>query len=201
MSPTPPTLLDEYRARLAEPSHAEGGGNDIKDEMPYLLARAEGYQGVRILEIGVRSGKSTSAFLAACSRGHVKGHLWSVDVAVPQVPGWWHECGYWTFLQARSLDVDPRIAWGVDEFDIVFLDGDHSKEGVLAELRKFTPFVARGGFIASHDTKLTDPVMAGQVPGVAEALDLFCAETGLGWTERGGQFGLGVIEDPNAPHG
>lgn len=195
MNPMPGTLLEEYRARLAEPSHAEGGGNDIKDEMPYLLRAAEGYQQVRVLEIGVRSGKSTSAFLAACAR--VGGHLWSVDQAVPQVPGWWHECGYWSFVQARSLDVDPRITWGVDEFDIVFLDGDHSKEGVLAELRKFTPLVARGGWIGSHDTKLTDAVMAGQVPGVAEALDLFCAETGRTWAERGGQFGLGVIEAPN----
>jgi predicted O-methyltransferase YrrM len=195
MSPTYPTLLDEYRARLAEPSHAEGGGNDIKDEMPYLLRAAEGYQQVRVLEVGVRSGRSTSAFLAACARVH--GHLWSVDVNPPAVPAWWHTCGYWTFTQARSLDVDPRVVWRQDEFDIVFLDGDHSKEGVLAELRKFTPFVAKGGWIGSHDTKLTDPVMAGQVPGVAEALDVFCAETGRSWVERGGQFGLGVIEAPN----
>ena len=195
MTPMPGTLLAEYQARLAEPSHREGGGNDIKDEMPYLLARAEGYQHVRVLEIGVRSGRSTSAFLAAAAR--VGGHLWSIDMNPPQVPDWWLECGYWTFTQARSLDVDPRLAWGVDEFDIVFLDGDHSEAGVLAELRKFTPCVAAGGFIGSHDTNLDDPVLAGQIPGVRQALDLFCAETGRVWHERGGQFGLGVIEAPN----
>lgn len=195
MSPVPPTLLEEYQRLLAEPSHAQGGGNDIQDEMPYLLARAEGYQQVRILEIGVRSGRSTSAFLAACAC--VGGHLWSVDINPPYVPPWWLDCGYWTFTQAASLDVDPRVAWGVDEFDIVFLDGDHSEQMVLAELRKFTPFVAKRGWIGSHDTKLTDPALAGQVPGVASALDLFCAETGRQWAERGGQFGLGVIEDPN----
>ena len=195
MTPMPGTLLAEYQARLAEPSHAEGGGNDIKDEMPYLLARAEGYQQVRILEVGVRSGRSTSAFLAACAR--VGGHLWSIDMNIPAVPDWWHECGYWTVTQARSLDVDPRLAWGVDEFHAVLLDGDHSKEGVLAELRKFTPFVVAGGVMMVHDTNLDDPVLAGQVPGVRQALDLFCAETGRVWHERGGQFGLGVIEAPN----
>ena len=39
MAPLPGTLLEDYRARLAEPGHDQGGGNDIRDEMPYLLAR------------------------------------------------------------------------------------------------------------------------------------------------------------------
>ena len=211
MTPLPGTLLDDYRARLAEPGHRDGGGNDIQDEMPYLLRAAEGYQQVRVLEVGVRTGRSTSAFLAACAR--VGGHLWSVDAAKPEVPLHWHYSGYWTFKQARSEDVTPELEGWPSSFDIVFLDGDHQMLTVLGELRRFVPYVAPGGLVLCHDTKL--PNVAGQPPEVARALDMFCAEYHLAvrelpwqpgvmvkparvtWAERGGQFGLGVIEAPN----
>jgi predicted O-methyltransferase YrrM len=202
----PGPLADDYRARLAEPSHREGGGNDIKDEMPYLLRRATGYAGVRVLEIGVRTGRSTSAFLTAAAQVH--GHVWSIDAADPDVPARWGTCGYWTFLRARSGDVTPELAGWPLSYDVLFIDGDHSTAGVLGDLRRFVPYVAAGGVVLCHDTKL---------PGgeVAAALDLFCAEwhqLALGlpwnpgqvaappvvtWSEQGGQFGLGVVEAPN----
>lgn len=217
MSPLPATLAEDYRARLAEPSHREGGGNDIKDEMPYLLARAEGYQHVRVLEIGVRTGRSTSAFLAAAAR--TGGHVWSIDVDEPRVPVHWRGCGYWTFKQARSEDVTPELEGWPASYDIVFIDGDHRLTTVLGELRRFAPYVAAGGVLLCHDTKLLDPARPGDPPDVAAALDLFCAEYHLAgrelpwqrgvittpappeWHERGGQFGLGVIEDPNVSVG
>ena len=76
--------------------------------MPYLLGRAQGYPGVRVLEIGVRSGRSTSAWLAACPQVH--GHLWSIDINEPEVPERWAECGYWTFARAASGDFTPELA-------------------------------------------------------------------------------------------
>jgi predicted O-methyltransferase YrrM len=231
MSELPGPLLEDYRARLAEPSHREGGGNDIKDEMPYLLRRAQRYQGVRVLEIGVRSGRSTSAFLVAAGRSLIPGHVWSIDMAVPQVPDQWHRCGYWTFRQARSGDVSPELEGWPAAFDVLFIDGDHSVMGVLGDLRRFVPYVAAGGVVLCHDTKLVNPALlpaetsrvfqdgdayhVGRAREVAQALDLFCAEyhlaarelpwqpgvlhtpKPLAWTERGGQFGLGVLEDPN----
>jgi predicted O-methyltransferase YrrM len=231
MSELPGPLLDDYRARLAEPSHRQGGGNDIQDEMPYLLRRAQEYPGVRVLEIGVRSGRSTSAFLAAAARSMGGGHVWSIDLDQPQVPARWHTCGYWTFKQARSGDVSPELEAGWSSaFDVLFIDGDHSVLGALNDLRRFVPYVAPGGVVLCHDTKLVNPAPAAETRGifrdgdayhlgtqleVAQALDLFCAEyhlaarelpwqpgvlhtpAPLAWTERGGQFGLGVLEGPN----
>ena len=186
MTVLPGPLADDYRARLAEPSHAEGGGNDIKDEMPYLLHRATGYQGVRVLEIGVRSGRSTSAFLAAAAQVH----------------------GYWTFKRARSGDVTPELEGWPLSYHVLFVDGDHSTLGALSDLRRYVPYVAAGGVVLCHDTKLG----GGEV---TRALNLFCGEYHLGvrelpwqsgvlcgpqpvsWAERGGHFGLGVIEAPN----
>lgn len=215
MSALPGPLLEDYQARLAEPAHHEGGGNDIKDEMPYLLQRAQRYPGVRVLEIGVRSGRSTSAFLAAAARAMNGGHVWSVDLAEPDVPARWHECGYWTFRQARSGDLTPELEGWPAAYDVLFIDGDHTVAGVLADLRRFVPYVAAGGVVLCHDTKLFNAAELGTPRDVSIALDLFCAEyhlaarelpwapgvmhtpAPLAWAERGGQFGLGVIEDPN----
>jgi predicted O-methyltransferase YrrM len=212
VSALPPTLLEDYIARLGEPSHREGGGNDIKDEMPYLLTRAHRYTRPDILEIGVRTGRSTSAFLAGIAEGG-GGHLYSIDAADPQVPASWAASGYWSFTRARSEDVTPELAGWPSGFDIVFIDGDHQVAAVLGDLRRFVPYVKPGGVVLCHDTRL--PCATGEAPEVARALDLFCAEYHLAarelpwqpgvtvrpgrvtWTEKGGQFGLGVIESPN----
>jgi len=212
----PGMLMAQYRERLEIPGPEAGGPNDIRDEMPYLLGRAQSWAEPRILEIGVRSGNSTSAFLAAAARGLGRGHVWSVDVAEPAVPPEWHTCGYWTFRQDRSLDVTPELAGWPASFHVLFLDGDHSRAGVLAELRKFVPYVAAGGVVLCHDTKLVNEQAPGTPREVAQALDWFCGEyhlaarrmpwmaawqlltpQPLSWTERGGWYGLGVIESPN----
>lgn len=216
MTELPVPLLDHYRARLAEPGHDEGGGNDIKDEMPYLLGRAQAYQGLRVLEVGVRSGRSTSAFLAAAARSMGGGHVYSIDVAEPDVPAEWYSCGYWSFARARSCDVTPELAGWPDSYHVLFIDGDHTLLGVLDDLRRFVPYVAAGGVVLCHDTKLRDPAWPAEPPAVARALDIFCDAyhlTGrvlpwnpgvvqklpgpVTWVERGGRFGLGVIESPN----
>lgn len=37
------------------------------------------------------------------------------------------------------------------EFDLLFIDGDHSYEGVKADFNNYSPFVRSGGIIAFHD--------------------------------------------------
>ena len=123
--------------------------------------------------------------------------------------------GYWTFKQARSEDVSPELEGWPVSYDVLFLDGDHRLLTVLGELRRFVPYVALGGVVLCHDTRLKDPARPGDPPDVARALDIFCAEyhlaaralpwepgvvqspAPLNWHERGGRFGLGVIEAPN----
>lgn len=35
--------------------------------------------------------------------------------------------------------------------DILFIDGDHSRDGMLQDFRDYSPFVRKGGIIAVHD--------------------------------------------------
>jgi predicted O-methyltransferase YrrM len=201
----PVTLLEDYTERLRDPG-TQIAPNDIKDEMPYLIGTASGYSGVRVLELGVRTGRSTSAFLAAAAR--VGGHVWSVDIDEPDVPHRWAQSGYWTFRQADDMDITPETEGWPASFHVLFIDTSHQRLHTLAELRKFVPYVAPGGVVLCHDTKL---------PGreVALALDDFCREYSelaralpaapgrpatpgpVKWMERGGWCGLGVIERPN----
>jgi len=216
MTPLAGTLLDDYRDRLAIPGPRDGGPNDIRDEMPYLLGRAQQYQGLRVLEIGVRSGNSTSAFLAAASRSMGGGHVWSIDKDIPDVPDRWAESGYWTFGHGFSADMTPELLGWPASYHVLFVDGDHSRAGALADLRKYVPYVARGGVVMCHDTKLLSARTFGMPREVALALDEFCGEyhltarelpwkpgamcarsTPLSWAEKGGHYGLGVIERPN----
>lgn len=176
---------DDYERRLGEWS-------DMRDSLPVLRDTALKYAGPRIIELGVRSGNSTSAFLAAAEM--CGGHVWSVDITGPQVPANWARSGLWTFVKGDDLDPDV-IAQLPSEVEVLFLDVDpHSYDQTLAELRQYVPLVRPGGTVLAHDTKF-EP---GDGFPVARALDTYCAETGLVWEEMGGEFGLGLITVPFA---
>lgn len=59
------------------------------------------------------------------------------------------------------------------QFDFVYLDGDHTYEGVKADLAAWYPLVRSGGVFGGHDYDNT------LVPGVKQAVDEFAAEKGL----------------------
>ena len=170
------TFHDEYQARLAVWS-------DVQYCMPRMHDAARSYPEVKVLELGVREGYSTSAFLAAAESA--AGHVWSVDIDEPRVPAHWSASGLWTFTRADDL----TLTWPAGMFDVLFIDTSHSYEHTLAELCRFVPVVRPGGTVFLHDTIWGDR-------GVAGALHVFCAETGLSWTEHGGQYGLGEIRIP-----
>jgi len=53
-----------------------------------------------------------------------------------------------------SIDwVDNKL--GKESLDFIFIDGDHSYEGVKRDYYNYLPFVKEGGFIAMHDIKDT----------------------------------------------
>jgi len=177
------TLLDDYYARL-EP------WSDIQDCLVRLHETAARYPRVRVLELGVRSGNSTAAFLAAAERAD--GHVWSADIAPPAVPAEWLGSGRWTFILGDDMIITPPAG----PFDVLFIDSSHRCAHTLAELRRFVPLVAPGGIALLHDTAL-EHVDGEEAPfPVARALDAFCAETGLRWTELGARYGLGQITRP-----
>jgi len=95
-----------------------------------------------ILELGVREGESTKAFLEACKT--TGGKVISIDIQDCHTVS---EDLNWQFIQSDDLD----IGWDKD-IDLLFIDTSHDYGQTLAELEKFIPFVKRGGVILMHDT-------------------------------------------------
>lgn len=168
-------IAADYRARCAEDS-------DISLHLPFLYESA---QGGTVIELGVRSGNSTAAFLAAGAE------VWSVDTQEPQVPPEWHENPSWHFLLGD--DLSPEILAGLPaKAGIVFIDTAHTYEHTLAELRAYAP--RAGLLVLLHDTQWVSGTDTGTPTGpVAHALDDYCVEAGLSWVNRPGSYGMGCI--------
>lgn len=188
-------LSEEYQARLLV-------GSDVQQHMPAMYAAARRYPGGQVLELGTRTGNSTAALLAGTVS--VAGRLFSVDCGPVQVPVWWLGRDTWTFLQEDDMSAEAQAATP-PAIDLLFIDTSHYYEHTLAELRTYVPRVNPGGMVLCHDTELTREQITAYEgrtldgPGlpVAEALDDYCAEAGLTWTNTTGCFGLGRIDIPS----
>lgn len=143
-----------------------------------------------IIELGVRSGISTIAWLHGLNG---RGHLWSVDIQprpelIPDVDNW-------TFIQADDCS-DEVLDQLPEQVDIVFIDTSHAYDQTLRELELYYPRVKAGGRIFLHDTELGSPEDApGDEPfPVKRAIEKFCTDHELVWMNYEHCYGLGVIE-------
>jgi predicted O-methyltransferase YrrM len=138
---------DEHQQRCSEWS-------DIYEHLPRLFAETCRYEAPQVVELGVRSGNSTCAFLAAVET--VGGHVWSVDPERAHVPPHWFDSDLWTFVQADDLKV-------VDEApvcDVLFIDTTHGYQQTWNELLNYAGKVRPGGVILLHDTELERPELS-----------------------------------------
>lgn len=77
-----------------------------------------------------------------------------------------------------KTSADARPDWPDGEpIDLLWIDGDHSHEGVRRDLSDWAGLVTPGGLIALHDYTHKE--------GVRRAWDEFIAERGKDWTARG----------------
>ncbi len=122
-----------------------------------------------IIETGTSAGGG-ALFLASMCDLINHGRVVTIDIKRQRRPK--HE--RITYLNGSSLEVDVRVADG--ERVMVVLDSDHSKEHVLAELRKYGPLVSEGCYLIVEDTsvRLALPDFG---PGPAEAVEEFLKET------------------------
>jgi len=174
------TVTRQFDARRLVPS-------DIWEHMDYLFAAACRSPEPRIIELGTRTGNSTSAFLAAIE--HLgAGHLWSVDIDAPKVPPGWLDLPSWTFT--RGDDTAGEIVdWHREHAapaDLLFIDTSHLYQHTMDELRLWIPLLQPRGTVLLHDTEW-------ERREVAQALDDFCPANGLTWVNHPGCNGLGEI--------
>jgi predicted O-methyltransferase YrrM len=178
--------LEIYKKYQLDPLH------DMWEYSPYMRRIAQG----NVLEIGVRYGVSTAAFILGVEANG--GHLYSIDIK---------DCSnlynhpQWTFLQGNSHDMDLSA---VPFLDILFIDGDHSYSGTLADLIRFTPYVKRGGLIMCHDVAPIQDIPEytesnGEnitLAGVRRAWDEWLSNKNWPREILSGKFGLGVAGVP-----
>lgn len=161
---------------------------DVQGHLPRFVELAE--ESKAVIELGTRGGASTVAWLYGLE-GH--GHLWSVDVE-PAPP---FKIDHWTFVRGddTTCRVLDQLPWDVD---VVFIDTSHAYAHTLRELQLYLPRVRSGGRILLHDTELEQPDGVGpSVPyPVKRAVEVFCAERDLTWTNATHSFGLAEIEVP-----
>lgn len=136
-----------------------GWETEAEEQMLYRLAQ-QVPAGGKIVEIGSEYGRSAACFLAAAKQAvmmvsvdlfpedhPVVGNLRDVYVSNLQEAG----------VTDRKLAIvkhDSSTAgreWQFGEIDLLFIDGDHTYEGVKRDIEAWTPHVKLGGYVAFHD--------------------------------------------------
>ena len=118
-----------------------------------------------IVEIGSARGRSTCALALACRLNGV-GRVYAID---PHTINPWTEIGTGgsteAFLRERLRDyrldewcdvivgtsADAAKTWST-QVDLLFVDGDHSLDGVRSDFELFRPWLAPNALVVFHDT-------------------------------------------------
>ena len=183
-------------------------------EIRALLERLAAEQPRRALEIGTANGGSLFLVSHVLSGG---AHLISVDLPDGEFGGGypaWRIPLYRSFLpRLHRLDLvraDSHAPETMDrvrallnghQLDFLFIDGDHTYEGVRQDFDLYSPLVREGGLIAFHD--ITPAAADGSVEGPRllvgdvprfwrEIRDRYPSEELVDDT-AGGWFGIGLI--------
>jgi predicted O-methyltransferase YrrM len=152
-----PGWMESYAQRIfGIPTHMT-----VAERLMLMQTALELPEGFVVVEIGSYLGAST-AFLgaAAVQRG---GTVHAVDTWMNDAMGaegsWntWNEfrentqlfADYIVAHRGTSVDVQPELDGIV--CDMLFIDGDHSYDAVVTDLRTWLPSLKPGGVLAMHD--------------------------------------------------
>ena len=130
--------------------------------------------GANIVEIGSFKGRSTCCFAYGCTESNK--HVYSIDTFNGNDVDFHHRdffdefrvhverCGLWDYVTpCPGFSYDVVKIWD-RPIHLLFIDGSHEYEDVLADFEGFYPHVVPGGIVAFHDYDNT-------CPGVQKAFD------------------------------
>jgi predicted O-methyltransferase YrrM len=156
-----------------------------------------------LLEIGTSLG---GTFFLSCQVADERARLATVDLELPGdglVGTFGRAHQHVTGIEGDSTSPEVRAeieALFPDGLDALFIDGDHSYEGVAADFELYHPLVRSGGLVAFHDIVPTDgsdpSCWAGGVPTFWEELkaghshEWNFTEFVKSWDQQG--FGIGI---------
>jgi predicted O-methyltransferase YrrM len=152
-----------------------------------------------VLEIGTAHG---GTYWAWCRLATPTAHLVSIDF--PEKDEWTARLrGYPRPRQTQTLiradSHDPQTVRSLDglraSVDLLFLDGDHSYEGVRADFESYSPLVRPGGLIAFHDVDSTNNPTSEVDRLWAQLRDLYEVREIIDAVdaEQSGRYGIGVL--------
>jgi predicted O-methyltransferase YrrM len=173
-------------------------------EKVVIRQHAVDLRATRILEVGAFKGQTTAVLSdAAAAHG---GYVVAIDPMVwsstPAYFGEWidgilhptsYEKAFWRNVNARghgnvrlvkALSTDPELLANRDrelaEFDLVFIDGDHTHEIVMQDIANWGSRVRTGGRLLLHD-------VARRFGGVVKAMKVLDedANVKVSWPTRG----------------
>jgi predicted O-methyltransferase YrrM len=177
-----PQLTDKsYSAETAVNIAMHGFGRyisptQVRSEILSLATIVERLKPRTVLEIGTSKGGTLFLWARLAT---ADAHIISIDLpggenewAYPR----WKEPFYKTFASkkqkidlvrgdshsARVFD-EFRKALGDEKIDLLFIDGDHSYEGVKKDYQLYSPFVRTGGIVAFHDIAVHPAITGSEV--------------------------------------
>lgn len=158
-------------------------------------------------EIGVMAGRNIAELLERCpqtrwhaidpwewteeykhwTRDQVKGHERKFDQVMDAYPD--------RVVKHKLFSSDAAWDFEDESLDFLFIDGDHSYEGVKRDIELWTPKVYHGGIIAGHDWRNSDKrgkKFDGVEQAIREALsegifseqDVMLAEDSVWWVKK-----------------
>lgn len=161
----------------------------------WVWAAGRHFRPRRLAEIGTRFGYSLKAI--ADGSGHPPSELvircWDAELDDDVEPLRVAEA-YFTLMMIdfRAYRLNTRYADQLHPdggpFDLVSVDGDHSTDGALADMKLLTELLKPGGAMIVDDTN----------PGsVLEAVERFVADTGWEWAHLRTLRGMTILRKPN----
>lgn len=162
---------------------AKGWLRPEEREYLYYIARKVPAQGL-IVNIGTEYGAS----LVCLRSGNPECDIVGIDLDTSLAP---QDLDI-IYIEGNSADyAEDAPSWLGAYMDLLFVDGDHTYEGVLKDCR-YADYVNIGGHVVFHDCyDYQEPVIDGMhvvhgiVPGVNQAVSEWYRENSNCWTELG----------------
>ena len=142
----------------------------------YGLIRSNGWK--HLVELGSFQGNTTALFARAAAKVGGMVHAYEVDGwRAAQLRDRFHGSSHVVIHEAHSQRAAPLK----EPPDFVFVDGDHTVEGCMADIRCWAPQVVLGGCMAFHDAAdpLVQQAVAETLPASFSERILFPGDCGL----------------------
>jgi predicted O-methyltransferase YrrM len=179
----------------------------VRSEIIGLARRVQQLQPRTVVEIGTATGGTLFIW---CALAHPQATIASIDL-----PGGIHGGGYpyWkTFVYKRFTSPSQKLhllrgsshdpamlhqlkaLLGAQPVDFLFIDGDHTYNGVKQDYEMYSPLVRKGGLIAFHDICWHPPELDCHVDEFWNELKETTAASEFIENPKQGWGGIGLIE-------